>query len=254
MSHPTGSTSEYTRQELLRYHGFRLATYLERIEEVASQPYSPWEELLNALEWPDRCLRRDWDHGNILEVTQDLYKLNFALATFREACNMYPDTRDAESDSDAFKNLCDQAMDVLVSLIYETSVSATSVSETLGETSESVGKGAGAPGPEGEDVSAGVPAPGQGEKASPFSAARRQGAHVTPEKGPQFVIPQHGPSARSAPQDGESTGGRDPRPRRWYHKVSGGRERRLTQLEPGPTNGVHPSLPGTLLGEGDTLW
>ena len=68
MSHPTGSTSEYTRQELLRYHGFRLATYLERIEEVASQPYSPWEELLNALEWPDRCLRQDWDHDNILEV------------------------------------------------------------------------------------------------------------------------------------------------------------------------------------------
>ncbi len=111
MSHPTGSTSEYTRQELLRYHGFRLATYLARIEEVASQPCSPWEELLNALEWPDRCLRQDWDHGNMLDITQDLYKLSFALGTFREACNMYLKTRDAESDSDALENLCDQAMD-----------------------------------------------------------------------------------------------------------------------------------------------
>ena len=120
MSHPTGSTSEYTRQELLRYHGFRLATYLDRIEEVEGQPYSPWEELLNALEWPYRCLRQDWDNGNMLDITQDLYKLNFALGTFREATIMYLKTRDAESDSDALENLCNQAMDALAALIYET--------------------------------------------------------------------------------------------------------------------------------------
>ena len=63
-------------------------------------------------------------------------------------------------------------------------------------------------------------APVAGETSGP----RRLVPPLTPERGPQIVIPQHGPSARSAPQDGESTGGRDPRPRRWYHKAPGRRE------------------------------